>query len=63
MEKTEAKKTDPKSSKRRAVVYLDPGVFRRVRDEHVERDIPVSHVVEEILVRHYGDDGASTVTS
>lgn len=42
------------TGKRRAVIYLDRGLFRRVRDEQASRDIPVSRVVEEILARHYG---------
>lgn len=44
----------PKAGKRRAVVYLDRGLYRQIRDEHARRDIAISHVVEEILARHYG---------
>ncbi len=52
METNKPKDTDG-SSKRPVKVYLDRDIFRLVRIDHVERDIPVSHVVEEILARHY----------
>jgi len=51
--RTKKAKESEAAGKRRAVIYLDHGIFRRVREEHVQRDMPVSHVVEDILARHY----------